>query len=733
MPTTIKAASTTAPDTVIAPLVFVRQLWSDEWTVRPDLRLTSATALVAGMGVGSAEFRRPFGPAVKFEYESVYSAKTTLDILDWWVFVLLPSKDGGSEFSWIGRISTESREVHAGGTLSNGDPDPTPAGVQTWIAHEPLRLLERKPFAQAVFRYGSQNNAVHRHDWLPDMNAREPGSGFAGNRSYELHSPGGGIAASYVFRGRIDSAGTKAVLWSHLDFLQYVLSWFADYPVAATDGSSTGPYFQITGARNALAELKTTIRFKRNGAVADALRKIIPREAGLDYKILPILATGSEGQVEIPGFEINVYPTSPVALYFATASLPANTDRVDLNLRDIGSATARMVNTLDNQYDGIRVRGERIVVCATLRFQKPAQLPLGRAFIPGWDTAEPPDNPNAPVSLQLQYTRGTGTEADSAKAHDTARQNPRYRDVYSRFVLPENALLDKIGLSAPVLSSDGTPIGGLYNSARSREFQLVYRELLPWIPLRNGFDYSTPTPTPRFDAVAQSGFRSLTVYVFDRLSADGTKGTNEYRRAEDLGLSVSIDSEAWGILIGQTPRHRLGYNEFGWDLKNADDDVTETKTTVEPRWKWQSMLATLAMRTDKRLEVSVDYSPADLIKPERELVIDVPGAEMWVLAVNTIVAIDSSNAFVRRGPELLRDDSERLHAVMAGAIGRYVNARRRAVIDIHGIQGWSTLLGKILSVVEAPAETLQVDAPITSIEYTTAGTPSTVIKTGFAG
>jgi len=734
MTVTVSPASTIAPTDVVAPLIYWRELWADPWELRPDFRLVSLTSLVAGAGVGAAEFRRPYGPAVKFEFSASFNEIAPVDILDSWIYVILPAKDGGSEVSWLGRVSTESVAIHAGGSLPGGAVDPAASGVQSFIAHEPLRMLERKPFARAVFRNGTNLLQDWNYfDHIPDMNAREPGSSFAGNMSHEIGSPGAGIAESHVFRGRSAQSGTanqpatKAEVWSHLDFLQYVFSWFADAPLNENDGTILGPYFQITGERQALAEMKTTIRFKPNGTVAEAVRKLIPLSAGFDFKILPILVTTGEG-VEIPGFEVNVFATSPTPLFFGTASLPANTSTVSLNLRDLGSAKVQMATSLDNQYDAIRVRGERIVVCSTLNFRKPGSNPVGEAFVPGWDLTRAPDSPG----LQLQYENGTGNESDDADAHDKARANPRFRDVYSRFVLPQNVPLQNVGLTSPFLASDGSLDGPLDDALRRPEFQLVYRELLPWIPLRNGLDYSTPVPSVRFDTAAQSGFRPLTLWIFDSTSADLSKGTNTWQLAADLGLSVSIDPEAYGILIAATPRHRLASNQFRWTLENAEFVRTATKSNHTPRLRYRNMMATVAIRTDHRLEVSVDFSPADIVNPERELVIDVPGAEMWVLSSDTVVEVDTEGNFVRRGPELLRDDSTRLHAVMAGAIGRYHNARRRAVVDMHGLQGWSSLLGKILTVVESPAQTLQVDAPITAIEYTASDSPRTVIKTGYA-
>ena len=112
--------------------------------------------------------------------------------------------------------------------------------------------------------------------------------------------------------------------------------------------------------------------------------------------------------------------------------------------------------------------------------------------------------------------------------------------------------------------------------------------------------------------------------------------------------------------------------------------------------------------------------------------IEVMGAEIWALAPYTYIGVDDNGGMQNSGNEwrILRNDSERIQGIMAGAIARYSDNRCRAEVVIKRFHPWSHLVGQILSVIEEGGDIHDVEAPLTAISWDAVG--RTTLFTGFA-
>lgn len=685
--TLIGPGSTTIPTTVSPAVIEIKQNWGDVWQVALELELTRAVTNAAGQDLGSCELQRRYGASVKSPHEAAPAVRPPIELIGWWVQIYLMGEQG-LDLSWVGRISSEARDVFSAATIAEG--------VQTWIAYEPLQELRKIYVGRSIWLENTEPDSEEDPDWtekdigwVPTMNGRGPHNSLVGNRS-PVKSNG-----TYCYGG--------TDLWTHLEYAEYVLKRFAYRydPDNELDHWLNWPEWQIVGQTDLLQAMTTTISFGSTQTVAEILRKLIPPSLGVDYTIYPIPQSPS------PGFEIYVYSLHADEHSFGSATLSPNPNVVNVDMSLFPNvAQARVVNTLDQQYDRINVRGRRIVACCSLEnFTQ-----HGNSFVGKWPPPvdEDPDDEIPPTGLEISYRAGTGTAEDSAAKHDEARLADVYDPLYQWFGAP--VLWDmQGGQVTPKLDAEGKPNGF------DADNQTTIRRTLSWLPLWQGFDYSVYPPVDNNPVGYVPDFMSPSVWVYD-------PDTRRFVRSDKVGISVQALDDEWGVKLLPSPNHLLALNHF--------DDAADT--AYEPKYDHELCIATIAVETDQRLQLTFDMAPGG-IAAGHELNIDVPDAELWWLAPHTVTGMDA-NGDPRRlsASRVLRNDADRLAMVMAGAIARYYRERARAVITVKGLWPWSLLVGQILGVIQEGANTQFISAPITSVEWTLSGEPTTIIRTGFA-
>jgi len=507
--------------------------------------------------------------------------------------------------------------------------------------------------------------------WVPNMNLRGEHGTLYGNRS-----AGRGPDGVHLYGGES--------IWTHEDAVKYILKKFAD--------SDNGPKWKLAGQSELLKGIRNVVPFRATQTVAEALAYLISPRMGIDYKIIE---SGND-------FEIHVFALISEEVSFGGVSLPKNPNVVRIRSSEIQNMpTVQVVRSDELRYDKIRVLGNRMVLCSSLWGEK-TDGPVDARFEKKWID-----------ELETEYKAGTGTPADSAEDHDRARAVDKFESVYRVF-----AADDEFKSAAPTLDTEGNVVGG------EQDYQIKVRETSHFTPLREGFDYTVDPPVDNNPPGFQSGFLPPMVYLKDVWARNRQLTGEPYIRANEVSIGTSVLWDDWGMSIGASPAHLLALDHF----ENAADTVTWPENKG---YDYEQMIMTLARRADQRLVLVYGDEDGEMVKD-----IVVSSAELWLLMPDTVVHIDGSGEIKKSPGEIvtLRNDSEYLKFIMAGAIARYHKSRARASITLKGFQSWGAQLGSILTVVDEAGDTEKIEAPITSLHWYHGENkaPMTIIGAGFA-
>ena len=578
------------------------------------------------------------------------------------------------ETAWVGRISGENREAMG---ASNGA-----SGRQHFDCYGPAQLLQKTGVADAIFDKGGGETA--RIEWVPGINDRDSRGVLVGNRSAAK------VGDSYLY------GGTST--WSHLDYCEYILKQFVE--------PETGATWSITDATGHLSELQNTVKLGTTQTALAVLRKLIPREYGLEWMILP----DADGDT----FEIYVFSLVARAYAFNGKTLPANGNTLEIQTsQTTDSIQTHIIASSDQQYRRIRVLGRRIIVCCSL-------YGIDDDLEAKWSTA-----------LEADYVAATGAASAAADDCDAARDSDRYRDVFQLYGIPDDWDF-RDGDAAPTVDAYGDWTGTGSDSAGVGDTQTQTRSTLRWLPLLAGVDYADGATIDGNPAGRVPELLPPTAWLWmdADASGSGSGSAGRYIPAEEAGCHVTGCRNSLGVwLKAGKANHLIAENH--WSGAAA--------TGTAPEYDWEDMVATVAFESDQRLAVvytadtSTSGSDGDDDHAIGTLDIEVPDAELWYLAPFTALRPDpdpdsasgddaSIDYLVTSGPvgRVLRNDNGRLAAVMAGALSRYVDARARAAVTIKGrYREAADYLGMILlEVDQGGGVSTPIGGPVTAIEWT---------------
>jgi hypothetical protein len=501
MPVTIIGEQTAPSGTqhTSAPLVEIKRTWNESWGVAPYLRFLRAS-LGTSREIGTCELERRYGPAVKEVYGSDYAAAVALDLRNYWVRVTMIAANGVPVVVWTGKITGETREIHADAVQ--------PGGRQLFVAHEPLHILERITMANSIWRPdGMAAEDALTVGFLPAFNARDNWRMRAGNRSSAT------VGGTYVFGG--------SNTWTRGQMAAYVLEHFADEVDDDNPAASTGPGWVLGGQRNVLEEVRDIVPMGESISVADALRRLIDNRIGLDFKIVPTDFSGTFG-----GFEVQVFALSAVEASFGGEVMPRNARTITIRAsqaRQFEKLT--MVRDGAHRYGRIRVMGKRIICGCSLR----GVLVAGEdapSLVSRWSAA-----------IQDDYDAGGG--GDDPPEMDRARTADKFAAVFQDYGAPDDWDHNQ-GAAAPVINNSTGELqvrtasepGGVYG-------QLDRRRTLSFVPIDD----------------PEGGFLAPQVWLWD-------EELERYVTSEAAGVYVSAAMDDWGVRIESSPNHLLGLNHF---------------------------------------------------------------------------------------------------------------------------------------------------------------------------
>ena len=671
-------------------IVELKAVWADGWIIVPELEMVNASVSLASQGIDACTVRRRYGQ-VKHPWEAAFSAKVTWgDMAGWWLRISLITENGLSPV-WIGQISDESRLMQ--GSAAHG-----PRGQQIYTAYGPLQILRKIAVGQS---WWNTNGRANRLDWAPGMNecvdranVTAPTERRLGNRAKdkldgELHYLHGGDATDSDYE------------WTNFEYIEYLLARFCD------ESETDGPAWRLDGQTDVLKDLTGTVPMSETQTVADVLRKLIPREQGIDYVVF------ADGD----GFIVWVVTLCAEGFSFGGKTLPANPNRIVIQTdQTTDCIKMEIVKSNDHGYKKVRVLGSRMVVCCSLWGVDVVDTPEGSesTLFPKWSTAQ-----------ETAYENGTGVEGDPAKLHDDYRRQDKFRPVYQTFGTHRNwnfnnwtcsPVLDKAGKLTPE-----TVAGKL--TEETVDYQRAARKTLSTLPLREGFDYTTDPPVDETRSGATPVFLPPAVWVGLVASSPAFDVYVAYAPVETFNINVSALATDWGVSLSANPNHLTALNHFS--SNNA-------ATTAMPLFDYGDLVATIAFEGHYRLMLEVEMDGAS--PSGGVLDVKAEDAEFWYLAPNTVVGVDSAGHLQLSGTQgrVLRNDADRLELVMAGVLSRYYASRVRASITAKGLIPWPLLVGQLLTVVDTGGDTNNI--PITRVAWSQAGKggSTTILHAGFA-
>lgn len=194
--------------------VYLKQKWQDSWVLYYDTHCLDATWCLSP-SMPTATLTRDYG-AVKGLVTSTYTSTAKLDILGWYVKVVMETDVAAGTYStWYGTVSHQEDEnkglVTVGATT-------LATGTQTFHCYGLEKLLDTEYLSESWVDNGSTAPIVVQ---LPMTFNR----GGQPNKNDRLISP----MLAPVFEGQsIDPAGTlrpAARWWSTYDIVAYLLAW----------------------------------------------------------------------------------------------------------------------------------------------------------------------------------------------------------------------------------------------------------------------------------------------------------------------------------------------------------------------------------------------------------------------------------------------------------------------------------------------------------------------------
>lgn len=712
-------------------IVETKARWSDAWQPRPELVSARAEKHVASVGGANAALWREYGPKVKDPTDGSFARRDRLNLSGHFVALSL-LLNGNKQPIWAGKVYSTTDEIWGVPNPTHSNPshdDAQPRGMQAYHADGPNRILERIDISRSVWNYATGDTL----DWVPSFNLRREFGNINGNRSAHQFTLGFETLPSFVFGGD--------EVWTHRQACDYILNRFVN--------GSDRPRFTMGGPGLAILDnLRSAIEIDEKTNAWDVLRKLIPTEFGVDF----VLVETIDANQQVTGWEVRVFSLLSSEIEFAGFVFPGGPatvyDAVTQKETDV-----TLEESHAQVYDTIRVEGERNVTCFSLSGE--AFGNGTRIYYRGWTAAQESDYKTAITATDTL----TGAAAD---VNDAYRATDPLRNVFQRLQI-DPAVFD-LGDANWTLTGNGDTV------LLAPPSQIKELRTLPWIPLREGFDYSAeqyalhvadPATNPYPKNNNPGGYipdlrpplfvcRGPTVSESGRTFDDWI--TVDVPPKDVHATSVAALENTIGIQLRSSPNHLFARNH--WSGANPSNFVPGAAGVNS--YDYQTGMILLAMQTDQRIAMEVTLptngNPARRNDGSTK-VIRVADAHFWTLARGFIGARQRLNAGeavseLVRSPNntthtlpngqqisvpgfILRYDADKLLRVMAGAIGRYQRERRLCSIRERRLSTADQMLGRFLDAVQAGPSSILLQAPVTSVAWDFE-TGTTTIRAGHA-
>lgn len=558
-----------------------------------------------------------------------YEPKAIAELLGQWVRIRSLSEADNPLPIFLGRISDVNHDRHGG------------TGQRAAIDQECLALsledhLDRIPI-RGTWCSNTNSGSAFRID-VELMANRRMRSGFdvRGNRSTVKfpHPDRPDGPKAYVFCEKPSAPGGSPPTWTKKDLLEYLLVFHLPAEVAAAFGG-------LTGQLDALSEVRPSTVDFRQMTLWQAINMIVDRRRGVGCVI--------DAFTEKP--TLRVFTVFTQDFKYGDVTIAANRNRIAINTGSMGHVPAASLVQVDecSKVGTIIVRGEPLLSCFTVSFRD-------ENLAPGWKASE-----------ETAFWAGPGGDVASV-IHERWRNQGRFDPLFRRFIIPDsfnhkpqngeggaqsnaNPVFDTLA-QISINDGDQSPI---------RSWGRRLSDTLPIVDERQ----LQPT-TNEFQGLP---YMDMQVYVRSKLGFKrGWIRLQDGEAGFAPPVSAQVLSDAFGFELICYP------TLFSLNASSVSD--TNRVMGEEAKFDYTDLLATVATRTDARPQIKVVLDKND----SRELLIDVPGAESWLVCAGTVLGLQATaglepNLIRQESSELVQDCSPQLQEVAAVAAAWYGQPR----------------------------------------------------------
>jgi hypothetical protein len=674
--------------------VYLRARWYDQWEEVTDLWCESAEWTVSPT-IPTAELRLRYGHML-LPGSPAFVAKFRMDRPRYYVKIVFESHpDDADAWSreWYGVIELEVEDVQGPRLVNeNGQTFYRATGINRFIAYGLESLLDNSHILTSRISGGARVDRAIPFNHNIGQGLKE------GNKS-----PGGGPGGVPVFHNE----KTGGAEWNTLDICKYLLKY---HTPRKTPDAVDIPFELSPDADNILPNFDRPEIPAEGKTTREVLNSLIARQRLLGW------------YAAVDGQDVVITPFSYTGVDISLASSPFAYYRANPNQKIIATEKDRTCSLIvkrstADQFDRIVVRGARRTSTGSFSFTE------GTLAI-GW-----------PGALETAYEAGASGAGDYPAAGDIeeryyrnmqARKAPKFKSVYSRFIIPEDFggyVGDGEGLANQVLmpsdADEDTPASLAPEDLRFRKT----------MPLLDGYDYSGIIV---FGGTRESEgpHEELPPLVLFR-RYDWAGGNRVYRPAEGIAITAELadaginEDELWSARVDVAGDGALMIDVDGEQHWIAETDFTRlADLDPEPFADFRDMIVTASVEWSQFAEGAYpEEIPFQIDAPRELLILAGDTFRCDYVVPDTVVGIDAEDGTLERtNGGYLQDDRTQLATIARQAYEWYSLIRKAITLETKIITGELQLGDFIVSLGDpalgAAVVTEDVNSVLTAIKIT---------------